>query len=147
LLLLDRQTHQADTSSRYFFSVAGSVVKIHSITTGEVVSTLSVLPLIHGPEDVSSSAAPGHSQAITGVVINPENAFQLITSSLDGTLKVWDYMDGALLQTIDLAQPIFCLCAHAASSRYVFVAAGRSSSSKRSSKSGDTFVISYLNLS
>ncbi|THH12798.1 hypothetical protein EW146_g7353 [Bondarzewia mesenterica] len=69
----------------YFFSVVGSSVKIYSSSTGQVVSTLSA------SSSGSSSGAGGHSDLITSALLNPHNAFQLITGSLNGYIKVWDF--------------------------------------------------------
>jgi NET1-associated nuclear protein 1 (U3 small nucleolar RNA-associated protein 17) len=112
--------------------VVGSAIKVHSATTGEIVSTLSS-PSLSQQKD-GHAAEAGHSKSITALILNPSNAFQLISSSLDGTVKVWDYMDGSLLQTIDLAQAIFYMCAHASFDGFVFVAAGRPF--KRAAESG-----------
>jgi NET1-associated nuclear protein 1 (U3 small nucleolar RNA-associated protein 17) len=131
------RTPDLSLSRRYFFSAVSSTIQVHSTTTGEAVSTLSASTGAAESEASSSPSSHSHSQAITSIIINPDNLFQLVTSSLDGTIKVWDYMDGVLLQTIDLAQPIFCLCAHASFKGYVFVAAGRSM--KRAKKTGLSF--------
>lgn len=62
--------------------------------------------------------------------MSPHNPFQLITGSLDGLVRVWDFLDGALLQTIDIAQPIFHLAAHEGLPKCVFVAAARPTKKK-----------------
>jgi NET1-associated nuclear protein 1 (U3 small nucleolar RNA-associated protein 17) len=59
---------------------------------------------------------------ITSAILNPNNPFQLITSSLDGLIRVWDFLDAVLLQTISIEQPIIHLCAHEKFPEYVFVA-------------------------
>ena len=62
----------------YFFAVSKTSVRIYSRTTGQVVSTLS--------------SGPGsHFAAITAIMINPANPLQLLTASLDGRVKVWDF--------------------------------------------------------
>ena len=100
----------------YFFSLAGSSVKIYSTATGLVVSTLTAPPL--SDEDDSSGV-------LTSAVINPHNAFQLITASLDGRLLVWDYVNATLLQTIRVGQPIYSVCMHEQSRGYAFIAASK----------------------
>jgi NET1-associated nuclear protein 1 (U3 small nucleolar RNA-associated protein 17) len=130
-------TDQAHVCVRYFFSAAGSAIKVHSTTTGEIVSTLS--PPISSNAEKSQFGARGHSEAITCIILNPDNPFQLITGSLDGTIKLWDFMDGVLLQTIDLAQPIHYLCAHTAFKGYLFVAGGH-----QTKRSGHTFIVNLL---
>jgi NET1-associated nuclear protein 1 (U3 small nucleolar RNA-associated protein 17) len=100
----------------YFFSLVGSSVKIHSVITGQVVSTLSA------PRSPNHDAS---SDLLTSAILNPHNAFQLITASLDGRLVVWDFLDAALLQIIDIAQPIHYMCGHKAFKDTVFVAASK----------------------
>lgn len=100
----------------YFFSLVGSSVKVHSVATGSAVSILSP------PEDNGTS-----STLLTCATLNPHNAFQLVTGSLDGRLMVWDFLDATLLKVIDITQPIHHICAHPDFKDSVFVAATRSS--------------------
>ena len=103
----------------YFFSVVGGSVKIYSVATGQVISTLS-----------TSSTSGDHPQVITSAILNPHNAFQLITGSLDGSIVIWDILDGVVLQTIDISQPIHHMCAHEKFKDHVFVAVNRSGANK-----------------
>ena len=92
----------------YFFAVSKTSVRIYSRTTGQVVSTLS--------------SGPGsHFAAITAIMIHPANPLQLLTASLDGRVKVWDFLDGVLLSSFDLQLPISGMAAHASSPNTVFV--------------------------
>ena len=59
---------------------------------------------------------------ITSAILNPSNPFQLITGSVDGYIRIWDFLDAVLLQTISIEQPIFHLCAHTKFQDFVFVA-------------------------
>jgi NET1-associated nuclear protein 1 (U3 small nucleolar RNA-associated protein 17) len=99
----------------YFFSIVSSSVKIYSTSTGLVVSTLS-----------AKRDAGSHTNAITSVVLNPHNAYQLITGSLDGHIKVWDLLDGVLLQTIGVGNPVHHIAAHEQWKDVLFVAVARS---------------------
>jgi len=90
------------------------------VITGQVVSTLSA---------PRSSNYEISSDLLTTAILNPHNAFQLITGSLDGRLIVWDFLDAVLLQIIDIAQPIHYICAHQSFKDVVFVAAGKKSKS------------------
>ncbi|KAF8203796.1 WD40-repeat-containing domain protein [Pholiota molesta] len=101
----------------YFFSLVGSSVKIHSTATGLVVSTLT-----------SPSLNDGNSQSdvLTSALINPHNVFQLITGSLDGRVRIWDFINATLLQTIEFGQPIHYMCAHEQFKGSIFVAASLS---------------------
>ncbi|KAI0652052.1 WD40 repeat-like protein [Trametes meyenii] len=112
----------------YFFSAAGPSVKIYSVATGEVVSTLT-------PPPTSVSGAAGsslQSDVVTSAILNPHNPFQLITGSLDGYIRVWDFLDASLLQTLHISQPIFHLTAHERFRDHVFVAAARPTKKKTS---------------
>ena len=105
----------------YFFSIVGPSVKIHSVATGQVVSTL------HAPSQGPSVASTTPLHNITSATLNPHNAFQLITGSLSGYIMIWDFLDGVLLQTIDIGQSIHHICAHVGFKDVVFVAASRRS--------------------
>ncbi|EIW87027.1 WD40 repeat-like protein [Coniophora puteana RWD-64-598 SS2] len=97
----------------HFFSISGNNVKIHSSASGKVASTLPGTH--HG----------GHTDVVTCAIINTQNPFQLITGSLDGTLKIWDYLEGKLLYSLTLDQPIYNLCAHSTIKGHVFVSAAK----------------------
>lgn len=92
----------------YFFAVSKTSVRIYSRTTGQVVSTLSTGP-------------GSHFAAITAIMINPANPLQLLTASLDGRIKVWDFLDGILLSSFDLQLPISAIAAHASNPNTLFV--------------------------
>ncbi|KAH7886105.1 WD40-repeat-containing domain protein [Phlebopus sp. FC_14] len=95
----------------HFFSVVGSSIKIHSTRSGKVVSTLP------------QSQDQGHTGIITSATLSAQNPFQLITASLDGTIKIWDFLEGVLLRTIDIDQSIHHICTHEKVRDHVFVAA------------------------
>ena len=79
-----------------------SSVKIYSTSTGLVVSSLS-----------AKRDAGSHTNAITSIVLNPHNAYQLITGSLDTHIsKAWDLLDGVLLQTIGVGNLVRHIAAH-----------------------------------
>lgn len=100
----------------YFFSLVGSSVRIYAVTTGKIVSTLSM------PRPTGYDAS---SDTLTCAVLNPHNAFQLITGSLAGVLAVWDFLEATLLQIVDIAQPIHHICVHENFKDSVFVTASR----------------------
>ncbi|KAG1904703.1 WD40-repeat-containing domain protein [Suillus fuscotomentosus] len=107
----------------HFFSIARERIKIHSTSSGKVISTLP------GPQD------DGHQDIITSAILSANNAFQLITVSLDGTIKVWDFLEGILLHTINLEQPIHHVCGHEKIKDYVFVATAKAK--KKGSSDGN----------
>jgi len=114
----------------YFFSIVGSSVKIYSVASGQVISTLSPPSTKKLP---SLSSTENSSDLITSAVLNPHNAYQLITGSLNGCIVVWDFVDAVLLQTIDISQPIHNICAHEIFKDIVYVAA----SSPKKKKTGN----------
>jgi NET1-associated nuclear protein 1 (U3 small nucleolar RNA-associated protein 17) len=102
----------------YFIVTVESTIRIHSATTGTVVSTLD-----------NSTPSPKkkreHPGTLTSALLNPTNPFQLITGSLDGYIKIWDILDATLLQTIDIDQPVISMCAHGRFNDSLFVAVER----------------------
>ncbi|KAF7307053.1 WD40 repeat-like protein [Mycena indigotica] len=114
----------------YFFSLAGDSVRIYTAVTGKVASTLTI------PSNLST----GVSVNITCAVLNPHNAFQLITGSDHGILAVWDFLEARLVQIIDIGQPIHYICAHQNFKDTVFVSAG--GLSKGAKEGGHAVVLS-----
>ncbi|TDL28123.1 WD40 repeat-like protein [Rickenella mellea] len=94
----------------YFFSIVGPSVKIYSTVTGKVVSTIS--PSSSGSSASRSSCGQGHTDLVTAAILHPQNPFQLLTASLDGFVKIWDFLDAVLLQSIDVGMPISHMCAN-----------------------------------
>ncbi|KAH8997368.1 WD40 repeat-like protein [Lactarius akahatsu] len=105
----------------YFFSIVGSSVRIYSTTTGLV--TPSRLP-----------------------ILNPHNAYQLITGSLDGHVKVWDFLDGVLLQTIGVGNPVRHIAAHEQWKDFLFVAVARPSKKRKGNGDDDNGVVLRVSL-
>jgi len=66
--------------SNLFFVAAGSRVHIHAVGSPEPLGSLT-----------------GHEKLVTCIVRNPNNRFQLLTSSLDGTVRLWDYTEATCL--------------------------------------------------
>lgn len=116
------------TSFSYFFSIVGTSVRIYSTTTGVVVSTLST------KRDIGS-----HTDTITSAILNPHNAYQLITGSLDGHVKVWDFLDGVLLQTIGVGNPVHHIAAHEQWKDFLFVAVARPSKKRKGNSTSSLF--------
>ncbi|CAL1695057.1 unnamed protein product [Somion occarium] len=105
----------------YFFSASGPSVKIYSVATGLVVSTLT-------PAESGETAEPnlGAGNSLTCMALSPHNPFQLFTGSAGGLIRIWDFLDATQLRVFDLAQPIFQLALHEKFKDQVFVAASRS---------------------
>jgi NET1-associated nuclear protein 1 (U3 small nucleolar RNA-associated protein 17) len=120
----------------YFFAIVGSSIKIHSCATGHVVSTLT-----GRPGSSRSIGNAGRSELITSAILNPSNPFQLITGSLDGYIRIWDFLEAVLLHTISIDQPIFYLCAHERFADYVFVAVTKPTKHLSSNNNGTYFIL------
>ena len=72
--------------SRYIFCVSGDFIKVYSTATEECVHILE-----------------GHRNLVTGIQLNPNNHLQLYSCSVDGTIKLWDYIDGILIKVRGLS--------------------------------------------
>ncbi|KAG9047512.1 hypothetical protein FS837_002097 [Tulasnella sp. UAMH 9824] len=117
---------------QYFFVPSGSSIKVYAAETLKVVSTLSPLRSSSAP---SLSPASPHTDLVTSLLLNPTNPLQLYSASLDGTIKVWDWLEGTLLKTFDFGKPISHMCAHVECSDVVFVA-GRNAKVAMKQKNG-----------
>ncbi|CCM03120.1 uncharacterized protein FIBRA_05241 [Fibroporia radiculosa] len=115
---------------RYFLSVVGSSVKIFSVATGDLVSTLDAST----SANMDSAGSSTDTCTITSVVLHPQNPFQLITGSTSGLVRIWDFLDAVLLQTMSLKHPITQIAAHEKFKDCIFVAV--TLPSKRHNSSG-----------
>lgn len=84
------------SDGRHMYVTRGSEVRTYAISTGSLIQTFR-----------------GHTGLVTGVAEHPTNARQLLTTSLDGTLRSWDTDDAACLFVINLGVPVTRLCAPA----------------------------------
>jgi NET1-associated nuclear protein 1 (U3 small nucleolar RNA-associated protein 17) len=113
---------------RHFFLANNNTIRVHSASTSQPISTLSI-------------GQDAHTAAITAYTLNPSNPLQLVTSSLDGSLKVWDYLDGSLVRTINLPGPVTHIVAGQEGSWY---AATNSKGGKQYSSSSPHWLLFYL---
>uniref|UniRef100_A0A2K6SE62 WD repeat domain 75 n=1 Tax=Saimiri boliviensis boliviensis TaxID=39432 RepID=A0A2K6SE62_SAIBB len=90
--------------SKYIFCVSGDFVKVYSTATEECVHILH-----------------GHRNLVTGIQLNPNNHLQLYSCSLDGTIKLWDYIDGILIKTFIVRCKLHALFTVAQAEDSVFV--------------------------
>ncbi|KAG8862952.1 hypothetical protein FRB96_000372 [Tulasnella sp. 330] len=100
------------SSESYFFVPFACSIQIYSTSTLKVASTLSSIPTQSKPSTSSATHPDHHTQLVTSILLNPNNPLQLYSASLDGTIKIWDWLDGILLKTIDFLLPIWHMCAH-----------------------------------
>ncbi|XP_040418200.1 WD repeat-containing protein 75 [Cygnus olor] len=90
--------------ARYLLCTSGDFVKVYSAATEELVRVLR-----------------GHGGLVTGVRLNPHNRLQLYSSSLDGSIKLWDFTDGILIKTFTVGYKLLALYALASCEDSVFV--------------------------
>ncbi|KAL7991567.1 hypothetical protein Chor_015823 [Crotalus horridus] len=76
--------------SKYLLCASGDYIKVYSTLTEECLHILQ-----------------GHTNLVTGIQLNPQNHLQLYSSSLDGTIKLWDFMDGILIKTFVVGSKLF----------------------------------------
>ncbi|OSX67273.1 hypothetical protein POSPLADRAFT_1051423 [Postia placenta MAD-698-R-SB12] len=121
---------------RYFFSVVESSVKIYSVATGRVVSTLAAPP----PSESATTGGPSRPAAVTAAILNPHNPFQLITGSADGLVRFWDFLDAIVLRTLKLPYVIMHLAAHEKFKDHIFAAVASGTKKKTHKSKKDSAV-------
>ncbi|XP_063286207.1 WD repeat-containing protein 75 isoform X1 [Pelobates fuscus] len=77
---------------KYLLCVSGDFIKLYSTSTEECIHVLQ-----------------GHKNLVTGIELNPQNHLQLYSCSLDGTIKLWDFMDGILIKTFSVGCKLLAL--------------------------------------
>ncbi|XP_072179369.1 WD repeat-containing protein 75-like [Diadema setosum] len=90
--------------SKCILVCSGEKVKIISCASGECVRELI-----------------GHRARVTGVQISPWNKLQALTSSEDGTVLLWDYMDNVILKQMNFDRPLYGLLVHEAHKNAMFL--------------------------
>nr|XP_039269082.1 WD repeat-containing protein 75-like [Styela clava] len=81
--------------SRFLFCACASEIKVFSAETGENTQRLI-----------------GHDDEVTGICHHPKISLQILSSSLDRTIRIWDYEDGVLLRTCRAELPLFGIYSH-----------------------------------
>ncbi|ETE65502.1 WD repeat-containing protein 75, partial [Ophiophagus hannah] len=90
--------------SKYLLCASGDYIKVYSTLTEECLHILQ-----------------GHSNLVTGIQLNPQNHLQLYSWSLDGTIKLWDFMDGILIKTFVVGSKLFAFYTLASSENSAFI--------------------------
>ncbi|XP_067300443.1 WD repeat-containing protein 75 [Pseudorasbora parva] len=78
--------------SRFVLCASGDSVNVYSTRTEEWLHSLQ-----------------GHTNQVTGIAFNPANHLQVYSCSADGTVKLWDFIDGILIKTFIIGTPLFSL--------------------------------------
>lgn len=66
--------------------------------------------------------SPWPNNSVTALLINPANSLQIIVGSADGYIRIWDYLEGNLLRSLDIGAPVTHVAAHSSWSGYLFIA-------------------------
>ncbi|GAA5892426.1 hypothetical protein JCM5296_003595 [Sporobolomyces johnsonii] len=98
----------------YCFVASGAHVKIYSTATTELMSTLS--------SRIPSPSLSQHRSSVTSILLHPSNPRQLVIGSTNGTVQIWDYLEGRLLRTLDVQSPVTHATAHPSLPDQLFVA-------------------------
>uniref|UniRef100_A0A671T4V9 WD repeat-containing protein 75-like n=1 Tax=Sinocyclocheilus anshuiensis TaxID=1608454 RepID=A0A671T4V9_9TELE len=69
------------TQGLFVLCASGDLVKVYSTRTEEWLHSLQ-----------------GHTNQVTGIALNPANHLQVYSCSADGTVKLWDFIDGILIK-------------------------------------------------
>uniref|UniRef100_A0A8C1JI07 WD repeat domain 75 n=1 Tax=Cyprinus carpio TaxID=7962 RepID=A0A8C1JI07_CYPCA len=80
------------SDSRFVLCTSGDLVKVYSTRTEEWLHSLQ-----------------GHTNQVTGITLNPANHLQVYSCSVDGTVKLWDFIDGILIKTFVIGCPLFAI--------------------------------------
>ena len=74
---------------RHVFTIRGCDIAVFAVATGDEVAVLQ-----------------SHQKQVTTIFTHPRNKLQLVSTSMDGTVKVWDYRDAELLKTFSCGAPV-----------------------------------------
>eukprot|EP00743_Colponemidia_sp_Colp-15_P005541 GILK01005961.1.p1 GENE.GILK01005961.1~~GILK01005961.1.p1 ORF type:complete len:964 (-),score=206.41 GILK01005961.1:37-2928(-) len=87
-----------------FFLCAGSNIRMYSVATGELLSVLK-----------------GHTDTVTCFLINELNPLQAYSAGLDGTIKMWDYVEANCLRTFKVGLPVLHMCISSSSPHLAYL--------------------------
>ncbi|GAA5926086.1 hypothetical protein JCM3775_005198 [Rhodotorula graminis] len=131
LPLADTRTHQCPVvftpDGSYAFIASGAAVKVYSVASTQLMSTLSIRPYSSSTATTTNEPAALRRATVSAVLLSPSNPRQLVVAATDGKVRLWDYLDGALLRTLDLGAPILHATANHNLADHLFVALGTNS--------------------
>eukprot|EP00002_Diphylleia_rotans_P032262 TRINITY_DN6760_c0_g1_i2.p1 TRINITY_DN6760_c0_g1~~TRINITY_DN6760_c0_g1_i2.p1 ORF type:complete len:947 (+),score=169.38 TRINITY_DN6760_c0_g1_i2:52-2892(+) len=97
--------HLFSQDEKYVICASENYVVIFSAVTGDWVRKLHK-----------------HKEKVTGTMLNPNNPLQIISSSFDGMICVWDLLDGSLLNSYQLDWNVVQILPNSAKSGFIHVA-------------------------
>uniref|UniRef100_A0A8C1QDY9 WD repeat domain 75 n=1 Tax=Cyprinus carpio TaxID=7962 RepID=A0A8C1QDY9_CYPCA len=92
ILCQSRLIYNLQLNSWFVLCTSGDLVKVYSTRTEEWLHSLQ-----------------GHTNQVTGITLNPANHLQVYSCSVDGTVKLWDFIDGILIKTFVIGCPLFAI--------------------------------------
>ncbi|KAG9465033.1 hypothetical protein GDO78_019040 [Eleutherodactylus coqui] len=95
---------------KYLLCVSGDAIKVFSTATDECLHALW-----------------SHRDLVTGIQLYPNNPLQLLSCSLDGTIKLWDFLDGIVIKTFLIERRLFGLYTSASADCVYAICQGGSS--------------------
>ncbi|NXF85627.1 WDR75 protein, partial [Eubucco bourcierii] len=102
------------SADSYLLCASGDFVKVYSVATEETLRLMG-----------------GHADRVTAIQLNPHNHMQLYSSSLDGSIKLWDFMDGIAIKTFTVGSKLTALYAPSDFEDSVFVVMPKSTDKDR----------------
>ncbi len=101
---------------------------------------------------LSSHHPRGHRQLITSLALHPTNPLQIISVSQDGSLKIWDWVEGRLVKSVHVVKEsdggIGHLCVgQIAGKFFAFVTAANKRGDKKANASAHVFRVYRIPLS
>jgi NET1-associated nuclear protein 1 (U3 small nucleolar RNA-associated protein 17) len=87
---------------RLCFIASGAAIKIYSVQSCKLVSTLAVPSRTTPAEGALKKAA----RDVSSLFVSPSNNLQLISTTYDGVVCLWDYLDGTVLRVLEMTAPI-----------------------------------------
>lgn len=106
---------------RFALVATGAAVKIYQADTCTLLSSLV-------PPSIAESSSPElfrklfPRNSITALRFHPLNSMQLITASLDGFVRIWDYINGFLIKSLFVDASIVALASSSFQPEHLFLA-------------------------
>lgn len=130
---------------RFVFLAAGGSVKIYDVATCVLLSTLTAPQSSNRDQEKEKGMAD--DDRVTCLRFSPANRMQLLVGSMDGWIRVWDYVNGHVLKSIHIGASVSYLAHHESQPSTLYVGTtGGIELAKRKKRLGLLTGESYSNL-